>query len=275
MMFEKLWAPGGACRLMVEDRDSAFWAGIARRRAATEARWAEQRKAHAASGRSGSFVSCETDFAGVRWQHTFFQMRIRVGGAVLCETYHDLHVAALAYDIALMACRREPRNFPTRTVCLAVPPPPDVLEQMMQQADGGGYCVRVVLRETIDQHRVRWVVSQTLARELSKIRSTEVRRELVKLRERDGVLDDVVCDAIAARVDALDLERMLGDRLRAEGFAEPPGDGSAAAGKKRGRASSDDDDAAFSSDDDDSALPARKRSTRDAAKKASSKWIGA
>ena len=63
---------------------------------------------------------------------------------------------------------------------------------------------------------------------LSKIRSTEVRRELVKLRERDAVLDDDACDAIAARVDALDLERMLGDRLRAEGFAEPPGDERAA-----------------------------------------------
>jgi len=90
--------------------------------------------------------------------------------------------------------------------------------------------------------------------------------ELAELHTRTGVLTDDVSDAIAARVDALDLERMLGDRLRAEGLAEPPRDGRAAPRKKRGRASSD---------DDDSALPARKRSTRDAAKKASSKWIGA
>ena len=69
----------------------------------------------------------------------------------------------------------------------------------------------------------------------------------MKLRERDGVLDDVVCDAIAARVDAADYERLLGDRLRAEGFAAPPGNGRgkgrAAPRKKRRRASSDDDDA--------------------------------
>ena len=68
-----------------------------------------------------------------------------------------------------------------------------------------------------------------------------------KLRERDAVLDDDVYDELAARVDALDLERMLGDRLRAEGFAEPPGDGRgkgrAAPRKKRSLASSDDDDA--------------------------------
>ena len=228
VMIEKLWAPGGACRLMVEDRDSAWWASIARRRAATEARWAEQRKAHDASGRSGNFAQHGTDFAGVKGQHSGFLMKICVGGARVLEIYHDLHVAALAYDFALMARRREPRNFPTRAVCLAVPPPPDVIEEMMRQAAGGGSCVRVVLRETIEQCRVRWVVSQTLARELSKIRSTEVRRELVELRKQRGVLTDDVCDAIAARIDALDLERMLGDRLRAEGFAEPPGDERAA-----------------------------------------------
>ena len=61
----------------------------------------------------------------------------------------------------------------------------------------------------------------------------------MELRKQTGVLTDDVCDAIAARVDALDLERMLGDRLRAEGFAAPPKkDGRAANGKKRGRASS-------------------------------------
>ena len=38
-----------------------------------------------------------------------------------------------------------------------------------------------------------------------------------------------------ARVDAADYEVLLGDRLRAEGFAAPR--------KKRSRASSDDDDA--------------------------------
>ena len=77
-------------------------------------------------------------------------------------------------------------------------------------------------------------------------------------------------DAIAARVDALDLERMLGDRLRAEGFAAPPKkDGHAAAGKKRGRASSDDPEARAMSKDlaairaayaKEQGLPADKRS---------------
>ena len=257
---EKLWAPGGACRLMVENRDSAWWAGMARRAAAVEARWAEQRKAHAASGRTGNFAKYGTDFAGVRGNDGGFLMCIQNldDGSTLCLTYRDENVAALAYDIARGACDRAPRNYPNRGFFLAASPPPGVLEEMMRRAAGdgsaagGGPRTRVVLRETIEQYRVRSVVTRTLARELSKIRSTEVRRELVKLRERDGVLDDDACDAIAARVDALDLERMLGDRLRAEGFAEPPGDGSAAAGKKRGRASS-----AYAKEQ---GLPAEKRS---------------
>ena len=223
----------------IEDRDSAFWAGVARAQArraeATEARWAEQRKAHAATGRGGNFAQHGTDFAGVWGVHSSFQMKISVGGGkAVCMTYHNVLVAALAYDIALMAFGRAPLNYPTRDVCLAVPPPSDVLAEMMRRAAGGGPAVgggpttRIVLRETIDQYRVRWVVAMTLAREKARIREAEVRCELVKLRERTGVLDDDACDAIAARVDALDLERMLGDRLRAEGFAEPPGDERAA-----------------------------------------------
>jgi len=239
----------------VEDPDSAFWAGIARRRAATEARWAEQRKAHAASGRGGNFARYGTDFAGVRGNDGGFLMCIQNldDGSTLCLTYRDENVAALAYDFAREACDRAPVNYPKRGCCLAASPPPGVLEEMMRQAAGGdsaaggGPRIRVVVKDSLELARVRLVVTRTLARELSKIRSTEVRRELVKLRERDAVLDDDACDAIAARVDALDLERMLGDRLRAEGFAEPPGDGRgkgrAAPRKKRSLASYDDDDA--------------------------------
>ena len=279
-LLEEGWAPGGEFRRMVEDPNSAFWTGmargIARRRAATEARWAEQRKAHAATGLGGSFFDYGTEFEGVRYVKGSFQMRISVGGGKeVCMTYRDENVAALAVDLALRACGCAPCNYPTRAVCLAVPPSTAVIEEMMRQAAGGGPAVgggpttRVVIRETIDQYRVRWVVAMTLAREKARIRETVVLDELAELRTRTGVLTDDVSDAIAARVDALDLERMLGDRLRAEGFAEPPGDGRAAAGKKRCRASSDDPEARAMSNDlvairaayaKEQGLPADKRS---------------
>ena len=93
----------------VEDPNSAWWAGIARRekqrRAATEARWAEQRAAHAASGFGGYFFNYETDFAGVRCiSSSSFQVEVTVAARTkLRETYRDLHVAAFAHDIALVA----------------------------------------------------------------------------------------------------------------------------------------------------------------------------
>ena len=213
----------------VEDPDSAFWAGIARRRAATEARWAEQRKAHAASGRGGRFFSYKTEFAGVRWQHSGFMVTVCVGGgSTVHMTYHDVNVAALAYDIALIACGLGPCNYacnyPKRGTRIAVPPPTAVIEEMMRRAAGGGPRTQVSIRETVKQYSVRWVVAMTLAREKARIRETVVLDELAELRTRTGVLTDDVSDAIAARVDALDYERMLGDQLRAEGFAEPPGD---------------------------------------------------
>ena len=229
----------------VEDPNSAFWTGmargIARRRAATEARWAEQREAHAASGRDGRFFSYETDFAGVRWQHSGFMVTVCVGGgSTVHMTYHDVNVAALAYDIALIACGLGPCNYacnyPKRGTRIAVPPPTAVIEEMMRKAEaadrspaaGGGPRTQVSIRETVKQYSVRWVVAMTLAREKARIRETVVLDELAELRTRTGVLTDDVSDAIAARVDALDYERMLGDQLRAEGFAEPPGDERAA-----------------------------------------------
>ena len=223
----------------VEDRDSAFWAAIARREKrraeVTEARWAEQRKAHALTGLGGNFDQHETDFAGVRWEHRGFKVTVCVGdGSELRMTYRDVHVAALASDIVRIACGRAALNYPKRGFCLAASPSTAVIEMMMRRAAGGdpaaggGPRIRVSIRETVKQYSVRWVVAMTLAREKARIREAEVRCELVKLRERTGVLDDDACDAIAARVDALDLERMLGDRLRAEGFAEPPGDERAA-----------------------------------------------
>ena len=237
VMIEKLWAPGGACRLMVEDPNSAFWTGmargIARRRAATEARWAEQRKAHAATGFGGNIDQHETDFAGVRWQHSGFMVTVCVGGgSTVHMTYHDVNVAALAYDIALIACGLGPCNYacnyPKRGTRIAVPPPTAVIEEMMRRAAGGGPRTQVSIRETVKQYSVRWVVAMTLAREKARIRETVVLDELAELRTRTGVLTDDVSAAIAARVDALDYERMLGDQLRAEGFAEPPGDERAA-----------------------------------------------
>ena len=274
VMIQKLWAPGGACARMVEDRDSAFWAGLARAQArraeATEARWAEQRAAHAASGRSGTFVEYKTEFASVWYCNGGFRVHVGVGGGYLNVTYRDLHVAALAADIARIECDRAPLNFPKRAVCLAVPPPPDVLEEMMQTAAGGGSCVRVVLKDSAELVRVRYVVEQTLALEMATDRRAFGRRLVEEARKRGGVVgNDDLYDELAARVDAADYERLLGDRLRAEGLAAPPKDGRVANGKKRGRASSDDPEARAMSNDlaairaayaKEQGLPADKRS---------------
>ena len=246
----------------VEDPNSAFWTGmargIARRRAATEARWAEQRKAHAASGRAGRFFAYGTDFAGVRCLSERFHLCLRVGDGVLFESYDDEHVAALAHDIVRMACGGEALNYPKRGFCLAASPPTDLLEAMMRQAAGGdsaaggGPRIRVVVKDSLELARVRSVLAQTLAHEMATDRRALGRRLVMEARELGGVVgNDDLFDELMARVDALDLERMLGDRLRTEGFAEPPGDGRAraAAAKKRGRAAS-------ASDDDDAVLPA-------------------
>ena len=207
VMIQKLWAPGGACARMVEDRDSAFWAGLARAQArraeATEARWAEQRAAHAASGRSGTFVEYKTEFASVWYCNGGFRVHVGVGGGYLNVTYRDLHVAALAADIARIECDRAPLNFPKRAVCLAVPPPPDVLEEMMQTAAGGGSCVRVVLKDSAELVRVRYVVEQTLALEMATDRRAFGRRLVEEARKRGGVVgNDDLYDELAARVDA-------------------------------------------------------------------------
>ena len=255
----------------VEEPESAFWAGIARRRAATEARWAEKRAAHDAAGRDGTIERYRTEFACVTGRYDRFRVRVYLGdGPRLEATYRDVHVAALVADIAQMARGHEALNYPTRAVCLAVPPPPDVLEEMMQTAAGGGSCVRVVLKDSAELVRVRYVVEQTLALEMATDRRAFGRRLVEEARKRGGVVgNDDLFDELMARVDALDLERMLGDRLRAEGLAEPPGNGSAAARKKRGRASSDDPEARAMSNDlaairaayaKEQGLPADKRS---------------
>ena len=189
-----------------------------------------------------------TEFAGVWGRYNGFQVGVSVGGATLYETYRDLHVAALVSDIARIECDRAPLNYPKRSFCLAVPPPPDVLEEMMQTAAGGGSCVRVVLKDSAELVRVRYVVEQTLALEMATDRRAFGRRLVEEARKRGGVVgNDDLYDELAARVDAADYERLLGDRLRAEGFAAPPGNGRgkgrAAPRKKRRRASSDDDDA--------------------------------
>ena len=238
----------------VEDPNSAWWAGIARRekqrRAATEARWAEQRAAHAASGFGGYFFNYETDFAGVRCiSSSSFQVEVTVAARTkLRETYRDLHVAAFAHDIALVARGYVPRNFPKRDFCLAASPSTDELDVLMRQAAGGGHGIQVVVKDSAEKVRVRYVVERTLALEMATDRRAFGRRLVEEARKRGGVVgNDDLYDELAARVDALDLERMLGDRLRAEGFAAPPGNGRgkgrAAPRKKRSRASSDDDDA--------------------------------
>ena len=106
--------------------------------------------------------------------------------------------------------------------------------------------MRVVLKDSAELVRVRYVVEQTLALEMATDRRAFGRRLVEEARKRGGVVgNDDLYDELAARVDAADYERLLGDRLRAEGFAEPPRDARAAPRKKRGRASSDDDDASL------------------------------
>lgn len=245
-MIQKLWAPGGALRLMVEDRDSAWWAGLARAQArraeATEARWAEQRKAHAASGRTGNFARYGTDFAGVQGNYDRFEMSESRSTGHLSVSYNDLHVAALAYDITRVARGRAPRNFPNRVFCLAASPSKDELDVLMRQAAGGGHGIQVVVKDSAEKVRVRYVLERTLALEMATDRRAFGRRLVEEARKRGGVVrNDDLFDELMARVDAADYEVLLGDRLRAEGFAEPRRDGRAAPRKKRRRAASDDD----------------------------------
>ena len=182
-----------------------------------------------------------TDFAGVRYQRGSFQLQVAVGGgAVLCETYRDQHVAAL-----VAASRRwrgsGPLNYPKRDFCLAASPPAHALDAMMQTAAGGGHGIRVIIKDSAENVRVRYVVERTLALEMATDRRAFGRRLVEEARERGGVVgNDDLFDELMARVDAADYEVLLGDRLRAEGFAGPTGDGRAA--PRSAAAPSDDDD---------------------------------
>ena len=89
---------------------------------------------------------------------------------------------------------------------------------------------------------MRYVVERTLALEMATDRRAFGLLLVKEARERGGVVgNDDLFDELMARVDAADYEVLLGDRLRAEGFAEPRRDGRAAPRKKRRRAASDDD----------------------------------
>jgi len=197
LMMQRLWAPGGACRRMVEEPDSAFWAGIARHAVATEARWAEQRAALAETGRGGTICRQCSEFVGVSGKSESFAVSAFINGTrTYIGTYDDEHVAGFAVDIVCVMCKRLPVNYPDYPWHLAPSPSVDVVEALMQKAVCGAPGVRVAMKDTLEQFSRRVVVERTLDSAKGRYCVVEARRlgdldavEALDDRAREQLLD--------------------------------------------------------------------------------------